>query len=154
MTTMHVNSSSGHLPPPDPLDPCCMGAAVYGDRCTCWEPELDIEPNPLTQHGPNPARRKCCHDCAFRAGSPEREAAGGDPMPYNPDRPFFCHQDMPRIVRWRHPSGAVIDATQDDYQPIQTGHTAWLIDGRPADICGGWAAINRGRGPHNRQETQ
>lgn len=89
------------------------------------------------------ARRKACHDCAYRAGSPERQAAGGDLPGYSRHQPFFCHQGLAKVARWEHPSGAVRTPLGDDYQPVTHLDTIWLADGRPGEYCAGWAAVNR-----------
>ena len=89
------------------------------------------------------ARKKACHDCAYRAGSPER-AADNDEIPtYSRHQPFMCHQGLAKVTRWVHPTGAVILPSGDDYQPIQHLDAIWLADGRPGEYCAGWAAVNR-----------
>ena len=132
--------------------PCCDGYAWRGPGgCTCWEPEYDQEQcEPVL--GVVVARRSPCADCAYRKGSPERTGAEG----YSGDAeelehlaatgtPFWCHQGMRRIVRWRHPSGMVVDAHPDSYKPpIVTRPdgqpVALKADGSPAHLCGGWRA--------------
>lgn len=125
--------------------PCCMGAAVYGPgRCTCWVPVYDQEqqqPKP----GPMVPRTKCCHDCAFRMGSPERrddpktardldDVVGGRST-------FACHVGMRRAVAYVHPSGARVDAGPGDYRPLVVDGVAFRADGSPASACAGQRAM-------------
>lgn len=136
---------------------CCMEAAqTGGERCTCWEPvlayrDLDgeltlVEEQAPLQAGPACARRLACGDCAYRAGSPEREADGGTLPDYTSREPFFCHDGMPFVVAWRHPSGQLrtdpIDARKADYHPRISAAAAYRVDGRPGVLCAGWAAVN------------
>lgn len=127
---------------------CCYGAAGMGrDRCTCWEPVYDLEQQPLENGGVPPAepatRRKCCADCAYRNGSPERER--GEELPRGPDKEFWCHQGMRRAVAYRHPeSGREVPAGDGDYQPPvgpRSRPFAWRADGTPGERCAGWAAM-------------
>lgn len=132
------------LAAPDLEVPCCMTAAVTGgERCSCWRPVLDMQPSEALQEGPLLARRKACDDCAYRAGSPEREADGGALPDFGRHAPFMCHQGAPKVIRWEHPSGAVIVPEGDDYQPTTRHGAIWLADGRPGEYCAGWAAVNR-----------
>jgi hypothetical protein len=140
---------------------CCIGAAVYGSqRCTCWEPIYDQE-----QAEPRPdligtVQRSMCPDCAFRAGSPERTGQPGYQCNSQEEiddlvvagTPFFCHQGVRRIIRWRHPSGMVIDAHPGAYAPIQqplpavkgdpstTRMVGFKANGEPMSLCAGWTA--------------
>ncbi|MDT0435661.1 MULTISPECIES: hypothetical protein [Streptomyces] len=68
--------------------------------------------------------RTPCADCAYRPGSPEREALGAQ-LPEN--EPFFCHQGLP------------ISAT-GAYTPVAT------FRGLPlgAMVCAGWWAAQTG----------
>ena len=132
-------------PPPEGVYGCCWESVnTGGDRCSCWTPVLDVEPSAELQEGPTGARRKACHDCAYRAGSPERAELGGLPE-YGRHQPFLCHQGVGRIIAWIHPSGARVDVDPalDDYAPTQRGDRAWRSDGSPAELCAGWAAVNR-----------
>ncbi|PTR42047.1 hypothetical protein C8K38_111216 [Rhodococcus sp. OK611] len=148
-----TSCASGAFLPPDPDSLCCYGAAVYGDRCTCWTAVLDIEPSTAVEEGPNEANAKCCHDCAFRAGSPEREEMGGDPMPYRPDHPFYCHTGFPHADHYTHPeTDQTIPGRDGDYQPITHNGRTWRADGRPALVCAGWAAFNRAADSEQREE--
>lgn len=133
------------FPPPDEAMACCEAAVFSGhERCSCWTPVLDLVPSRDLQAGPMRVRKKSCHDCAYRAGSPEREAAGGALPDYGRSQPFLCHQGMPRAVRFVHPpTGAVIEVDGDDYHPVTAGERAWLADGRLAEYCAGWAKITR-----------
>lgn len=121
--------------------PCCMSSAMRGPRaCTCWEPVFDLEQSGDLQSGPPAARAARCHDCAYRADSPERadgygpdlEELGGD------GSRFYCHQGMRRAVAYRHPDGRVIPAGDGDYQPPVVGQRAYRADGAPAELCAGW----------------
>ena len=129
--------------------PCCMGVAVYGPgRCTCWRPIYDQEQQ-TARPGPMPKRTKCCGDCAFRMGSPER--SGDARMAHSdPDdlqevvtgrSVFACHVGMRRVVAWQHPSGARIDATSGDYDPLIIDGIAYQADGSPAFACAGQRAM-------------
>lgn len=127
---------------------CCHGAAARGAQaCTCWTPVYDQPHSEELQQGPMAPRQSCCHDCAFRTGSPEQL---GDPR-YAHSREgeleevllsagFLCHQGMRRRLRLVHPSGAVVESGPGDYAPIEWRYMAWKADGSPADVCGGWLA--------------
>lgn len=132
--------------------PCCMGSAVYGPgRCTCWAPVYDLE-----QQEPRPGqmqpRTKCCGDCAFRMGSPER--SGDSRMAHSSpgeleqlvggSGTFACHVGMRRVIAWRHPSGAQIEAESGCYAPPILAGVAYRADGRPADVCAGLTAMRAG----------
>jgi len=130
------------FPPPEGVYGCCWTAVNSGDeRCDCWRPVLDVDPSAELQEGPMLALRRSCIDCAYRAGSPERAAS--DPPEFGRHEPFTCHQGMPRAIAFVHPSGARIDLTEDDYQPTILGDRVWLADGRPGELCAGWAAVHR-----------
>lgn len=151
--SVHLEIASG--PPGLPADEygfCCYGAAAMGaDRCTCWVPVYDAEQAPPRRELETSTRAKCCHDCAYRNGSPERErgdeddlrelalnAASCDDAP-----PFYCHDGMRRIVSWRHPDGRELPAGPGDYV-VPEGSRAFRADGTPADRCAGWAACVAG----------
>ncbi|NNG36924.1 hypothetical protein [Nakamurella aerolata] len=130
------------LPPPDPVVPCCDTAAYsYGEQCTCWVAEYDQPQQPIMP-GPPPVRRSMCRDCAYRTDSPERADIGGDPLDFTRATPFYCHQGVRSVARWRHPSGAVIEAPAGAYDPPQTPGVIYAADGRPEPLCAGWAASN------------
>lgn len=145
------------IPAPNPDLPCCEASAGSGgEDCTCWEPILAERQQDGTlrvpasaeaiQAGPVAPRRLACNDCAYRHGSPERHALGGDELDHGRAQPFYCHDGMPFLIGWRHPSGAVRsepleDGTADYHPRIQGGH-AFRTDGRPAVLCAGWAAVN------------
>jgi hypothetical protein len=135
---------------------CCMAAATTGgEHCTCWQPvlaarddgglQLVVEQAEI-QAGPSCARRSACDDCAYRNGSPERLEAGGDLPDYGTRDPFYCHDGMPLVVAWLHPSGALrrdrIEAGKADYHPRIRSTTPYRTDGRPGVLCAGWAAVN------------
>jgi hypothetical protein len=163
-TAIHITTPGApraayeHLDLDDPdqgYGSCCMGAAMQGvDYCTCWEPVFDLEQDQALQEGPMEQLTKCCHDCAFRQGSPERDRDGA--LPYSIEvtvdegRGFMCHQGMRRTIAWRHPDGREVPAGDGDYQPPQVkgppgAGRAWRADGRPGQLCGGYGAHRRGR---------
>jgi hypothetical protein len=148
---IHISIDSG----PDDRDeyslegddvPCCMAGAMRGPRaCTCWTPVYDLEqadPDLSTQPV---TRETCCHDCAYRNGSPERaEGYDGELQDIAGDGSrFACHQGMRRVVAWRHPDGREIPAAEGDYEPPIIGLVTFRADGTPADYCAGWAAHRR-----------
>lgn len=136
---------------------CCYGEAFGGPtRCTCWEPVYDLEQRPLENGGElpeafePPTRSKCCHDCAYRKGSPERIRGEDEElldMASNPNTEFWCHGGMRRVVAYRHPDGTVLPEENPgaydppigpDEQPV-----AWKADGTVAERCAGWASHRR-----------
>jgi hypothetical protein len=135
-----------------PTTGCCIGEVMGGpSHCTCWEPVYDLEQQPLADDGvpPDdvPIRAKCCHDCAYRNGSPER----ADPheedallaLPHQEGREFWCHQGLRRAVAYRHPDGRTRPAGDGDYQPPigpAARPVAWKADGTVGELCAGWAA--------------
>lgn len=154
---------------------CCYSKIEYGpERCTCWEPVFDMEQaEPVTERvgmvaGEIPARggqsahprlcdlhetptrsvtvrSKCCHDCAYRAGSPERDGGFTEEallaLPAQAHRVFACHQGMVRVIRWTHPCGVEVPAGEGDYRPPVIDGVAFKADGTPAELCAGWAAL-------------
>ena len=125
---------------------CCMGSVVRGaNGCMCWVAEYDVEQAPI-RPGKAKARDTMCGACAYRPNSPERtgapDAAGDeellDDLVYR-GVPFWCHVDMRRPVRYRHPSGVVIEASDLEFAPAMDGAQPYKADGTPADMCGGWA---------------
>lgn len=152
-TTLHIDGVYG---PPDLDDEpgiCCMGAAVYGAyRCTCWEPVFDLEQMPLANGGRPPSeaeisiRSKCCHDCAYRNGSPEKERGEGeqlDDWALDGRSEFWCHQGVQRVVAWCHPDGRELPAAEGDYRgPVGPDErpVVWKADGTVGERCAGWAA--------------
>lgn len=152
---VHVSGPGPNVPPAerdiDDYGWCCDGAALRGRRfCTCWEPVFDLEQQPLVDDGRPPAevptRSKCCHDCAYRAGSPEREAGDGDwlvELATGDGRMFWCHQGMRRVIAFRHPDGRELPAGDGDYRPPvgpAERPVAWKADGAVGERCAGWAA--------------
>lgn len=124
-----------------------MGSGEDGPRgCTCWEPVYDLEQQPLQLDTAATTRARCCADCAFRNGSPERVEADGD-FPHTTGRqPFWCHQGVRRVVGWRHPDGREMPAGEGDYRPPFGADAAgdqavWLAVGRAGERCAGWAAL-------------
>lgn len=124
---------------------CCMGAATRGPHhCTCWVPVYDLEQaEELDVAAPTPTAAKCCVDCAYRPGSPERSDEFEEEMLLDlPSGPsvFACHQGMRRAVTYRHPDGRELPAGEGDYMPPIVAGRAYRADGSPADLCAGWAA--------------
>jgi hypothetical protein len=127
---------------------CCYGSSIKGpEYCTCWTAEYDADQQPIQETEPT-VRERMCGDCAFLPQSPERQGAFGYDNNGTDDlnelvalgKRFFCHDGMSRVVRYRHPSGAVIEANPGDYQPAQADGCAYKADGSPAFLCAGWAA--------------
>lgn len=131
---------------PEDWVPCCYGAVMDGPRgCTCWEAIFDTEQSVDLQIGPMPLARKCCHDCAYRRGSPEREKGEADHLEEiagHPRELFLCHQGMLRVVGWRHPQiGEFPYAGPGDYHPPKRDGRVYQVDGRPGVLCAGWGAL-------------
>ena len=128
---------------------CCLGAAVYGPgRCTCWKPRY----MPPEQHVPRrdvavTTRAQMCSDCAFRGDSPEHmgderfENSGEGDLEALLDGSgvFFCHEGMRREVELVHVGGSRIDCGPGSYDPPIIEGVAFRADGRPAEICAGFA---------------
>jgi hypothetical protein len=126
---------------------CCMGAAVYGpDRCTCWEPvysDQRLEPQP----GDMIPRESPCVDGAYRHDSAEfQDEDGREHLEELTEGSgvFVCHQGMPYVKEWRHPSGRVIPMTVDEvgsihtWEPIRKNGVHYKANGEPANLCAGW----------------
>lgn len=137
-------SGPANIPAPERAAGCCWSAVMSGgEECTCWTAVLDGAPTRLVQEGPHLIRRRMCADCAYRPGSREREDRGGDPPDFSREARFYCHTGMPLAVGYQHPAldTAVVPApTTDDYRPFVRDGQAWKADGRPAELCAGWAA--------------
>jgi hypothetical protein len=138
----------GNIPLPDAGEGgCCMGSAAMGAQwCTCWETVYDLDQKPV-RPGEAVARKTPCHDCAYRAGSPERsgdERYTGDEdflaRIVRTGEKFWCHQGLRRAVKLRHPSGAEVVIETDHYDPPKNGAVPHKADGTPGDLCAGWAA--------------
>lgn len=125
---------------------CCMGAAA-AFRCTCWEPEYDLEQAAIVPGAP-PLRTEMCADCAYRPDSPERT---GDDRYKGSDEGeldeivesgrFYCHGGMRKIVAWVHPpTGTRVLVETDAYEPPVNDGVAYQANGEPAALCAGWAA--------------
>lgn len=135
--------------PDAPVTGCCWGELQGGaEDCGCWVPEYDVEqadPRPPASPADLEVQPRMCGDCAYRPGSPERDDSWMEDALMDAARgattPFWCHDGIRRPVRWRHPDGRVIDGDPADYQPAQVNGVPYRADGRPALICGGWAAI-------------
>lgn len=149
----HTSRDRGFPDVGNGIEPCCMGSAVYGPgRCTCWRPVYDAEQQ-TPQPGRALARAKCCGDCAFRMGSPERigdsrmaHSSPGDLDDLVAGRgTFACHVGMRRVVAWTHPSGVRIDAEPGCYEPPVVDGVAYRADGSPADVCAGLTAMRAAR---------
>lgn len=131
---------------------CCYRAAVYGSGdCSCWRPVYDTpgQADPIDGMTPS-VRPGLCGDCAYRPGSPEKTGDAehrGDAqeleMLAEGGKPFYCHQNMRRILRWEHPSGAVVDGHPADYAPPIVDGVPLKVDGTPAFLCAGWDARRR-----------
>lgn len=128
----------------DRIGLCCMGVANGGlDYCTCWEPIHDLEQAAdLDAMTPLQARAKCCDDCAYRNGSPERSGDDEDWLLGLPGEraTFFCHEGIRRVLSYWHPSGLVLPAGAGDYDPPRGDGRVFRADGSPAHICAGFAA--------------
>lgn len=117
---------------------CCAGAAARGPQsCTCWTPIFDLEQAPPRTELEVETRPKECGDCAYKPGSPEREA---DPYALMDLPNFFCHRGIRRPKEWRHPDGRVRPGDPANYMPPIVAGIPYRADGRPAARCGGWAA--------------
>lgn len=139
------------------LATCCLGAAEEGPHaCTCWEPVYDLEQQPVQEDLAAVAgtREKACDNCAYRAGSPEREgddryqgSEDGDLERFARDGVFWCHQGMRKPVLWRHRLGIEVAADSDAYEPPMVRCGPELVpfkaDGTPGERCAGWAALRR-----------
>lgn len=154
MTAIHINGPGVNVPPAlrddseIPEVPCCYGSVMGANRCTCWEPVYDLDQQPLEEPTEPATRSKCCHDCAYRNGSPERadehEAerlcmvahSGGE-------QEFWCHQGVRRVIAFRHPDGRELPAGDGDYRPPigpKDRPLVWKADGTVGERCAGWAA--------------
>lgn len=149
--TIHISIDSGPDDRGDYRDdemPCCMAGAMRGPRaCTCWEPVYDLNQAVIPDITAQPeTRATCCHDCAYRNGSPEREDGYEDELRdvAGSGSRFACHQGMRRVIAWRHPDGRELPAGDGDYQPPILGLVAFKADGSPADLCAGWEAHRKG----------
>lgn len=100
-----------------------------------------------------------CIDCAYRKNSRERTSTDG--VKHNgafldaiveKGEPFWCHDGMRQPVAWKRDDGLVLTREQIaegtsldlqvevDYRPPIVGGIPYRADGRPADLCAGWAA--------------
>ncbi len=138
----------------NPMNWCCMGASMRGPGgCTCWEAtfskvqrEIDVTLEPWTRERP-------CEDCAYRPDSAEwndERRENLEAIAHNDEAPFWCHQGMRHVVRWRHSiTGMVVEAPRDDagaictWAPPKTAGVPYKASGEPADRCAGWAARRR-----------
>jgi len=150
---VHINQAPTGPIHPEPLPPhrivrsCvevhgfprCMGAAAMGpERCTC-DDTLTAEQRSLCIADAWAAHRarkgESCHDCAFRAGSPEQDILGR--IIAQPETAAFrCHQGMPVDARRGTPAQDCYKLTnaQADAYPVCAGwrraHAAWLLGRR------------------------
>lgn len=148
MTVLHILRDHNYPDVGNEDVPCCMGSAARGaGGCTCWVTEYDAPQQPR-KAGPMLARARMCTDCAFRPDSPERQGderyahSDVDGIEQVMDGVFLCHNGMRRIVRERHPSGAVVEAMPGSYSPPSPPCKA---DGSPAEYCAGWVTERRRR---------
>lgn len=141
--TVHLAVDFAPRVDPEPVVPCCDGSAFVGPgRCTCWVPVFDREQSPeLLVGAPTVTRAKCCDDCAFRVGSPERAGSAEvlDDL-VGRGRVFWCHEGMRRPVQLVHPDGRVAPGDPADYQPPEVSGRPYRADGMPAEVCAGWSA--------------
>lgn len=146
---------------------CCEGSGISGPRfCTCWRQVYDLEqtrPDPmavkLLAAGIEPVTRKTmCGDCAYRPDSPERTGLSGyvgdaaELERIAAEAQFWCHQGMRRAVAWRHPSGVEVTGHPAGYQPPVVDGVPYQADGRPGELCAGWAARRRALDSPSRRE--
>jgi len=143
---------------PDTGGTCCEGAALDGPKeCTCWTPEFNGEQQEINDQsarllaaGIEPSTRPLgmCSDCAYRPDSPEKkghpDARGSaewlDEIAARGER-FWCHTGMLLVVRWRHPSGAVVEPEEKlAYAPPIEAGIPYRLNGEPGYVCAGWAA--------------
>lgn len=160
--TLHLDHHGALVPPAvrddDSYGDCCIGAAMFGNsRCTCWEPVYDLDQQSLANGGEPPeevaTRAKCCHDCAYRNGSPERSDEAEEERLLDIARSdgrqeFWCHQGVRRVVAFRHPDGRELPAGEGDYRPPlgpEERPVIWKADGTPGERCAGWAAHGASR---------
>lgn len=140
--------------PDDAYDICCAGAAMKGVAyCTCWEPVFDLEQAELDLTSQPTQRAKCCHDCAYRPDSPERQEGSGREkdvigLAHTEGAEFWCHQGVRRPVVYRHPDGREIPGDPDDYRPPETKNAdgvacIWKADGTAGERCAGWDAYRK-----------
>ena len=137
----------------NPMHWCCAGAAMRGvHACTCWEPEYSTRRRKPIEGIEAKPRPSPCDDCAYRPDSAERQNERGSEFLDDLTRgqgTFWCHHGMAYIVRWRHPSGMVVEAPRDEVGAIDTWapriveNVPYKASGRPADQCAGWAARTR-----------
>ena len=129
--------------------PCCMGSAMWGPSgCTCWEPVFDLEQTEPDERELSvedlTVRSRACTDCAYLPGSTERadewEWDQLRSLPARAGSVFMCHFGMRRVLEWRHPDGRVHVAEPGDYKPPIRGIIAYKADGKPGDVCAGFAA--------------
>lgn len=149
---MKIHVDKANCPPgitdDSPLRLCCWGEVMDGPtRCTCWEPIYDLKQAEPADIDAEPKQNiKCCHDCAYRVGSPEKTRGQQEwleEIAADGASRFFCHQGMRRVVAWEHPDGTRIEEKPGAYDPIQHGAVAFKADGSPADLCAGWGALYR-----------
>lgn len=128
------------MPPPDPFTPCCWSAVnTGGEDCDCWTPIIEPAAQAPCVEGPPATRAAPCTDCAYRGLSRERVDGTLDHVGA---RPFFCHDGMPLVVRFEHPSGVIASPWPrlQDYRPRQRAGIVWRADGQPGLLCAGRAA--------------
>lgn len=147
-----LNAAGRGWPDLDLDVPCCMGSAAQGPHaCTCWQPIYTLDQQDVDTSAQPATQTAMCGDCAYRPGSPERledphaSVQGLDELHVlaATGRPFYCHTGMRLVLAWRHPTGAVLQGEDGEYDPPIRAGVPYQADGTPALICGGWAAVRR-----------
>lgn len=129
---------------------CCDAEAYRGPQyCTCWTLRIEVYEQGLPWSVDLPGKRalRCCGDCAYKPGSPEREEDVR--LPTTEDHPFYCHVGMPKAIGWEHPDGTFIPLEPEEgdaYMPVYVWGIPYTKNGMPAELCAGWAAVARPRG--------
>lgn len=162
-STSHIVCGDGRGDFPDLGKDCCYGTVMNGPSgCTCWREVFDVDQAPAVGDEPPQVRPDgLCPDCAYRPGSPEKRSQPeyrGDAihleMIAEDGTPFYCHDNMRRVVEYRHPSGATHPAPPGAYQPgIRADGVPLRSDGRPALLCAGWHARCRALAAKLARET-
>jgi len=130
---------------------CCPGVATSVLDCTCWEQVYDVDQVPLVDLPGTvipEVMPRGCHDCAYRADSPERSGApevSGDAKflqrIVEAGEPFWCHDGMRQVIALTHPTGARIELPREvAYAPPIRNAVPHRANGQPGALCAGWSA--------------